>query len=153
MSSDNHRTAPGDLALVHAFLNTTVPGDGRERFDTRGRLQDWLAKRSLITPSTPVSAGDFDTVIYLRTALRTLLGSSDDRLRREQLDMINSIVARMPLVLRFDDQGRPQLVPGKPGVSGAIAQILAAVVVGHAEGSWSRLKQCRNRECQRVFYD
>jgi predicted RNA-binding Zn ribbon-like protein len=153
MSRHDHPTAPGDLALVHAFLNTTIAASARERFDTPDRMQDWLAKRSLMPSTAPISPGEFETVLTLRNALRALLASSDDQVRRKQLDMINSIVERAPLIVRFDDPGTPRLLPGQSGISGAIAQILTAIIAGQAEGAWSRMKLCRNPECQRVFYD
>jgi predicted RNA-binding Zn ribbon-like protein len=145
-----HATAPGDLALVHAFLNTTFAEGSRERFDTPERLHDWLAKRSLILPTEPVSRRDFEAVRALRDALRAMIAG---RIEPEQRDALNRMTARAPLVLHFDNKAQPLLVPDSGGVPGAIARILAAIVAGEREGGWSRLKQCRNRECQRVFYD
>jgi predicted RNA-binding Zn ribbon-like protein len=152
-SVNEHRTAPGELAVVHAFLNTTFANGSRERFDTPERLQDWLVKRSLLSAATRVSRTDLDTVRALRTALRTILGPDDDQVRQHQLEALNGIVRQVPLMMRFDDAGRPGLVPGGSGVQGAIGHILAAIAMGQAEGLWSRMKRCRNEECQQVFYD
>jgi predicted RNA-binding Zn ribbon-like protein len=145
-----HATAPGELAQVHAFLNTTFAEGSRERFDTPERLHDWLAKRSLIEPTTSVSLDDFQTVLALRDALRVLIAGG---IAPEQRDALNRMAARAPLLLNFGAEGSPFLMPGAEGVPGAIARILAAIVAAEREGNWSRLKQCRNRECQRVFYD
>jgi len=148
-----HRIAPGELALVHGFLNTTFADGSRERFDTPERLRDWLTKRALVPAETPVSRDDFNTVLALRSALRAMLGSGDDRERLQQLGVINAIVERVPLVLQFDAAARPRVAPSRAGVQGAVGHILAAIATGEATGAWSRLKQCRNRECQRIFYD
>jgi predicted RNA-binding Zn ribbon-like protein len=143
--------APGGLGLVHAFLNTVVADGSRERFDTPERVRDWLAKRSLIEAATPVSRDDFAMLRALRGQLRAVLGS--DAPAAGRFDAVNALVGRAPLVLRFDATGLPGLVPGASGVRGAMATLLAAIATARADGTWSRLKQCRNPGCQRIYYD
>jgi len=92
--------------------------DRGERFDTPERLQDWLLKRSLVPAATQLSRTDLDIVRALRTALRTILGPGDDQVRQHQLEVLNGIVRQVPLVLQFDDAGRPRLAPGGSGVQG-----------------------------------
>ena len=150
-SGHDHRTAPGALAVVHAFLNTWHADGPRERFDSPARLQDWLAKRGLIAPATPVSATDFDAVCRLRAGLRVLLGSAGRR-AADPMEL-NRLIRKARLTVQFDAAGQPHLAPDGVGVQAALARILAAIAVGQTEGTWSRLKLCRNGECQRIFYD
>ncbi len=148
-----HRTAPGELALVHAFLNTWHADGPRERLENPERMQDWLAKRALILQAVPVSQAEFDRVRRLRDGLRQIIGDSGAEMPRGELDKLNQLARDARLVVHFDAEGAPQLVPEGSGVQVAIARILAAIATGHVEGTWSRLKLCRNAECQRVFYD
>jgi predicted RNA-binding Zn ribbon-like protein len=146
-----HGTAPGELALVHAFLNTCHADGPRERFDSPERLQDWLAKRSLIAPDTQVSRSDYNAVRQFRDALRELIAGQGNTLQKSSL--LNRLAQKAPLIVRFDETGTPLLSPAGTGVPAAIATILARIMAGAADGTWYRLKLCRNAECQRVFYD
>jgi predicted RNA-binding Zn ribbon-like protein len=146
----SHSAAPGELALVHAFLNTWHADGPRERFDSPERMRDWLAKRSLISRTDTVSRREFELIRQLRTALRAMIADARGGTKREEL---NTLMQKALLVVQFDLNGRPTLAPARSGVQGAIARILAAIVAGEAEGNRQRLKVCRNVDCQRVFYD
>jgi predicted RNA-binding Zn ribbon-like protein len=56
----------------------------------------------------------------------------------------------------FDPSGEPRLRPAegmKDGVGKAMALMLAAVMRSAVEGTWRRLKACRNEGCRWAFYD
>jgi predicted RNA-binding Zn ribbon-like protein len=143
--------APGDLALVHAFLNTRNAAGPRERFDSPERLEDWLRKRALVAADAHISEADFTTVRALRETLRELIAAPvDTTAAREKA---NAIAQSAPLVVRFDADAQPGLEPAGPGAAGAMARILAIIATARSDGTWQRMKLCRNHECQRVFYD
>lgn len=82
----------------------------------------------------------------MREGLRALLfdGSSPE---------LAELARALPLVLDFDHVP-PQLVPRDPGtVNAALASLLAAISASVADGTWSRLKACRNPGCQWAYYD
>jgi predicted RNA-binding Zn ribbon-like protein len=54
---------------------------------------------------------------------------------------------------RFDPAGGWHLDPGAGGVDGAMARLAAVVVDAMGDGTWSRLKPCRNHGCRWLFYD
>jgi predicted RNA-binding Zn ribbon-like protein len=54
---------------------------------------------------------------------------------------------------RFDPAGGWHLDPGADGVDGAMARLAAVVVDAMGDGTWSRLKPCRNHGCRWLFYD
>ena len=147
------RTAPGELALVHAFLNTWHADGPRERLESPERLRDWLVKRSLLAPAARVSVAEFEGVRRLRDGLRRLIGTPADGVAAAELEAINRLGRKMPLVVQFDAAGNPRLEPGGSGVQIAVARILAGIAAGRIEGTWPRLKLCRNVGCQRIFYD
>ena len=60
------------------------------------------------------------------------------------------------LRVSFDRSGEPRLSPaeGKGNeVDKAMASMLAAVVRSAVDGTWGRLKACRNEGCKWAFYD
>jgi predicted RNA-binding Zn ribbon-like protein len=148
-----HATAPGELGLVHAFLNTWHADGPRERFDSPERMQDWLTKRGLMTPGALVSRKEFETVRHFRDALRASIGADGEDARAGPTGQLNELARKALLLVQFDAAGRPGLAPAGSGVPAALARILAAIIAGEAEGTWCRMKRCGNAECQRVFYD
>ena len=149
------KTAPGELALVHAFLNTWDMAGPRERFDSPERVQSWFAKRSLIGPSAVLTKSDFEVVLKLRNALRTVLAaaSHEQPVDRKSVWDLNHAAEAFPLIVNFDQQGMPELLPTGSGVTAALGRILAIIATSAFDGTWHRLKICRNPDCQRTFFD
>ncbi|MDN5005480.1 CGNR zinc finger domain-containing protein [Bradyrhizobium sp. GCM10027634] len=149
------KTAPGELELVHAFLNTWDMAGPRERFDSPERMQSWLAKRSLIGPAATLTKGDFEVVLKLRDGLRRVLGatSHEQSADRKSVWDLNHVAETFPLIVNFDQQGMPGLLPTGSGVTAALGRILAIIATSALDGTWHRLKICRNSDCQRTFFD
>jgi predicted RNA-binding Zn ribbon-like protein len=55
--------------------------------------------------------------------------------------------------VRFDADGGSALAPEQGGVDLALAPIYDAVFCAMTEGTWQRLKACREDTCQWAFYD
>ena len=47
----------------------------------------------------------------------------------------------------------PALAPSATGVDGLLGRVLAVAYGAMVDGSWSRLKACRNHGCRWAFYD
>ncbi len=146
--------APGELAVVQAFLNSVDLEDGIERFDSPTNLTRWLADHGLLESTRVLTARDLSRVIAFREALRDLLTS------HEELDAAADAAARLTdalngamLAVDVDPNGAVQLVPAAEGIDGALARLMAIVYRAEIEGTWQRLKPCRNRQCRWVFYD
>jgi predicted RNA-binding Zn ribbon-like protein len=127
---------PDQLALVGAFVNTLDVEEGTDE------LAQWLAARG------PVGAADFDLALALRTALRAELTNHDGATGAE----LDRLVADLPMRARFAEDG-VGLVPIGEGVRGALAEVVAEVVLAQRDGAWSRLKICREDTCQYAYYD
>jgi len=52
-----------------------------------------------------------------------------------------------------DEDGRAELAPAAGGVDSSLARLLAIISSAMADGTWSRLKACRDDDCQWAFYD
>jgi predicted RNA-binding Zn ribbon-like protein len=57
------------------------------------------------------------------------------------------------LGVRFDKTGQAALEPHATGLDAALGAILAVVARSMLDGSWSRLKVCRDDTCRWAFYD
>ena len=153
---DPTKPAPGELRLVQLFVNSAEPNEGREDISDAASLGRWLVRHDLLgeTEVGTVTEGDRSRVVTLREALRDLLGANAG----EALDPAASAVldaesARVPLRVRISGDGRVSLAPGRAGIDGAVARVLAAIAAASIEGTWWRLKACRDDTCRFAFYD
>ena len=87
----------------------------------------------------------------MREAFRELLIANNARrpVPDEAAETLERAAERSRLTLRLSPSA--ELVPLAHGVDGALGRVLAAALGSMWEGSWSRLKACRN--CHWAFYD
>jgi predicted RNA-binding Zn ribbon-like protein len=129
---DIPRAAPEPLRQVQLFINSV---DLEHEVDW---LPGWLAERGL--------AGDRDRAVELREALRRLVMANNGRaLEPEAVAVVNRSARRLSLEL--DGEGRLSVAAGGDALDAVVAVALGAML----DGSWSRLKACRN--CRWSFYD
>jgi predicted RNA-binding Zn ribbon-like protein len=150
--------APGELALVQAFINSHYDLEvehGADLFATPQGLKRWLLARGLIAPRTPVSAGDRERALAVREALREL-AQANNGIRSLEATAARSLSAAAVgacVELRFNN-GRPTFVPQRGGgVPAALGLIVALTAQAMLEGTWSRLKVCPGEDCGWAFYD
>ena len=148
------KPAPGGLAFVQGFINTRDIEEETEALSTPGELQAWLRARGLQVGDDPLVPGDLERAVAVREALRAMaLANSGEPLDPEAVATLNRAAARAGVRVRFDREGRAELVPKGEGVDAALGAILAAVQAAEADGTWRRLKACRNHTCGWAFYD
>jgi predicted RNA-binding Zn ribbon-like protein len=145
--------APGELEVVRQFLNTHDVEDGIDEIASPDALRAWLAAQGL--ESGPgIGGDDVQRAAAMRESLRALtFANNGEPLAPEAIPTLNSIAAGARLLVRFDDQGHTVLEPAGQGVEAALGELLAIVVRAIAEGTWKRLKACREDTCQWAFYD
>lgn len=147
---------PDELAVVLDFANTVDfrnfgRYEPREFLPDRESLDAWLVHRGF--PRTRSSEADFAQAMDLRASIR-VLAKSHQRGHAESEGVRDFRRAfDLPLHARLDDRGEFDLVGAQEGARGALADILARVVLAAARGSWSRVKMCSAPDCQVVFYD
>jgi predicted RNA-binding Zn ribbon-like protein len=129
---DVPKAAPEPLREVQQFVNSV---DLEHELDW---LPDWLAERGL--------TDELERARALREALRALvLANNGVALEEHAVELVNGAAARLPLQLGAD--GRLNVGAGRDALDGVVATALGAML----DGSWSRLKACRN--CCWSFYD
>jgi predicted RNA-binding Zn ribbon-like protein len=148
---DVPNAAPGALRLVQELVNTVDKEHGREWLGSSRELEGWLRDRSL--PAERVTRADLRRVHALRDALRPLLAANNMRnpVPDAALAELGRAASRARLTLAFDGAGGARLVAAAGSVDGAIGTILVSVYESMSDGSWQRLKACRN--CSWAFYD
>jgi predicted RNA-binding Zn ribbon-like protein len=129
---DVPKAAPEPLRQVQLLVNSV---------DLHNQLEwlpDWLASRGL--------SGEQERALQLREALRSLvLANNGLPLDSAAIETVNR--AAGGVALKLDDRGQPHLEPAKD----ALDEIVAIVFRAMLDGSWRRLKACRN--CRWCFYD
>jgi predicted RNA-binding Zn ribbon-like protein len=138
---DIPQAAPEPLRLVQLFVNTVDREHGREWIGTVRELRGWLQERGL--RSSGVDSAQLARAHELREALRELLlANNGERWNRRAL----AVVARSDVAVTLADAGAVTL-----GGSSPLDDIVAVAYGAMIDGSWSRLKACRN--CRWAFYD
>ena len=134
---DVPKAAPEPLRLVQRLVNTVDHENDREWIGTAAELADFLG--------CDEAEVDVERAHELREALRMLLRANNGApLDADALAAVNRVAAGLRLSL--DGGGRV--------VSGAedpLARIVAVAFGAMLEGTWPRLKACRN--CKWAFYD
>src|SRR5439155_4301173 len=148
------RPAPGDLELVRAFVNTRDIEERREQLSTPGELHGWLVGHGLLAPDEAAGGADLRRALKLREALRAVLlannGAPVDGAAAETLD---AAARHARLGARFRRDGCAALEPAAHGIDAALGRLLAVVYAAMLDGTWLRLKACRNADCHWIFYD
>jgi predicted RNA-binding Zn ribbon-like protein len=128
------------------------PEEEREGLRSPERLRAWLVGRGLLGSEGTVNELDRQLTIQVRNALRSAV-SANSRPARDRSDPVGRSFEVLPLVVRFGETSKPDLVSGEGGVKGALGTILADVVVAASTGSWKRMKICAAEDCRWAYYD
>ena len=148
---DVPNAAPGALRLVQELVNSVDKEHGREWLATPAELEAWLETRRL--HGGRVTTAGLARVHAFRDALRPLLVANNERaaVPEPALRELEGAARRGRLTLVFEPAGKARLIAEATSVDAAIGTILASVYDAMADGSWQRLKACRN--CRWAFYD
>jgi predicted RNA-binding Zn ribbon-like protein len=147
-------SAPEPLALVQDFLNTLDLEGEAEQLAGAGELRAWLTGRGLLDRAARVSDDDLERALAVRAGLRELaMANADLPVDNAPIRALNLALDPALLQARFDPAGGWRLDPGRSGVDGALARLAAVVIDAMGDGTWTRLKPCRNHDCRWLFYD
>jgi predicted RNA-binding Zn ribbon-like protein len=145
--------APGDLELVRRFVNTRDPEAATDDIASPAGARRWLSDHGLIARSARLGPADLRRVVDVRESLRALLLANNGAdLPDASLATLDRAARRAGLVVRFTG-GAARLEPVATGADAAIGTLLGTVFTAMADGTWSRLKACRDDACQWAFYD
>jgi predicted RNA-binding Zn ribbon-like protein len=138
---DLPNAAPEPLRTVQRFVNTIDLSHDREW------LTGWLAEQGLDAVSEP----ELDRVRTVREAIRELLYANNGHtVEGDPLPLLDTAARAAELTIDFEGRA---LVPRADGVDGVLGRVLVVCFATMEDGTWSRLKCCRNRNCRWSFYD
>jgi predicted RNA-binding Zn ribbon-like protein len=151
---DHPKAAPDQLDHVRVFVNTLDVETGEEQLADPAALTQWFSERGLLTDDEPLSDADVRQAQSMREALRKLLLAHNGApLDPAAVDAVNAAAKSAELVVRFDEHGHASLVPVRAGIDAALGRLIAIVYAAMADGTWERLKACREDTCEWAFYD
>ncbi len=133
--------APPPLRLVQRFVNTSNHETGRELLRTPAELAARFSNEGLEVPAATRS--DLRRARSLREEVRRIAGT------RAVTDALDDAARRAKLTIAF--AATPRLEPQAGGVDGALGVVAAVAYDAMRDGSWERLKTCRN--CGWAFWD
>jgi CGNR zinc finger len=144
--------APGGLGLVQDFLNTIAIYDYPDLLADATLAEDWAAKA--VRAWSAVRGGDAQPPSLTDAdlaRLRALRGTITKLVTGEPTDGrgAGSVSASFAL----SDAGDVRLEPSGSGWRWLASALWGEILLGQQEGTWRRLKQCRNHQCGSTFYD
>ncbi|MBV8163146.1 MAG: CGNR zinc finger domain-containing protein [Candidatus Eremiobacteraeota bacterium] len=144
--------APGELRLVQDFINAWDLW-GVDRHSKPSTLEQWLSDHRLPGAENLTDA-DVRHAVAVREALRDLAAANDGAsVSKEVADTLSRAARSAHLGVQFDHSGHAALEPHASGLDAALGVILAVVARSMLDGSWARLKVCRDDTCRWAFYD
>jgi predicted RNA-binding Zn ribbon-like protein len=148
---DVPKAAPQPLRLVQAFVNTVDLENEREWLADAAALEVWARERDIVSAGTRFTNRDLRQALELREAFRALLAANRDRRRdAAALALLTETARAARLSVVFAGES-PKLEPEANGIDGLCGQLVSVAVTAMLDGSWARLKACRN--CRWAFFD
>ena len=148
------KPAPMPLLVVQSFVNTReVDMETDLLLDDELTARAWLTDAGLLDPG--VLEIDLTETRALRENIRTLLvhNGSGPSPPAAGLGAMERIAERCRFRPGVDATGRVQLDPAADRALAPAARLLLIIRDAQRDGTWQRLKACRNDECQWAFYD
>lgn len=146
-------SAPHPLDIVQSFLNSVDLEDGPDAFATIDGLAAWIQEQLEAAPFSLTEA-DCERAVVVREALRdVLMEHSEHAPARDATDRLNMALEGISLTIEFDDSSTPGLVERGHGLDAVFAALMRIVYTASIDGTWQRLKVCRNEACRWAFYD
>ncbi|MFI9511171.1 CGNR zinc finger domain-containing protein [Nocardia sp. NPDC052566] len=151
---------PAGAARLVAFVNTRH-ADG-DHLGTPAQLTAWLHTNGLLPHEVTATEAERDRARRVREGIRALFARNNAEPvaspRPDGLDpAAHAELAALTqdLTLTVDvTELPPRLVPtSEAPVDRALATLLADIAAAAGDGSWTRLKTCREPSCRWAFYD
>ena len=151
---DHPKAAPDELDLIRLFVNTYDVEEKKDELTDSEATAAWFAEHELLLPDVPLTPEDVRQARAMREAFRKLLlAHNGGSLDPKAVDAVNAAAKSAELVVRFESDGEARLVPVRPGIDGALGQLVAIAYRAMECGTWERLKACADPTCEWAFYD
>jgi predicted RNA-binding Zn ribbon-like protein len=153
MLDESRAEVSGPLDRVQDFINSEDLDQRTDALTTPDELTSWLVMRGLLEESEQADARDLEVARRVREALRALaLANNGGAPSSAPWTILNGASVAAGMQVRFGPEGA-QLAPSSGGVAGALGRLLVDVYAAMQDGTWQRLKACRDSRCHWAFYD
>ena len=149
---DVPKAAPQPLRLVQSFVNTVDLENEREWLGDPAALAAWARERDLAPAGARFTRRDLRQARELREAFRALLAANRDRKRdAAALGAAHERSRARRSCPSSSSTARRSSSPAADGIDRLCGQLVSVAVTAMLDGSWERLKACRN--CRWAFFD
>ena len=136
---------------MRQFVNTRDIDDDLDDIASPAALEGWLGEHGL--SAGPATGRDVARFADVREGLRALMLANNGEPRdRDAIARLDEVAATVPVSVRFGDD-YCALEPEGKGLDGALGSILGLVHTAMRDGTFQRLKACREHTCAWAFYD
>jgi predicted RNA-binding Zn ribbon-like protein len=143
--------APGSLAIVQKFINSTEMPDGVDELRTAELASGWL--RDTVGVDLTVSEKDRERLIATREAMRDLLEAhTGENVDPAVAVRLERLLGRAPLRPVLSVEGATLTVNCR-GIDSFLGMLSTAIVEATLLGTWPRLKVCRSDSCRWAYFD
>lgn len=148
------KPAPMPLLLVQSFVNTYEADTGVDLLGDLETGRTWLTETGLLD-GDPLTSAELESVRNVRESIRALLvhNGDGDRPSSAQLEPLRAMAATSLFRPLLVDEGLIELRAEFGTDSVSLADLILVIRDAQRDGSWRRLKACRNDECRWAFYD
>jgi predicted RNA-binding Zn ribbon-like protein len=150
------KPAPPRLRPLQAFVNTRDLDEGWDLLSELRTARGWLRREGLLGAEAAFDEAALIELRRVREALCSLLrhNNGGPAPTPRDLEPLRRLAASSRPRLRVDREGRFELgALSGGGLREGLVGLLVAARDAQADGSWSRLKVCRNDECAWAFFD
>lgn len=143
--------APGNLVLVHGFLNTWSEELGIEDFKTLSSTEAWLRDVALWTAADEITSEQHQKLVNFRNELRAWI------LDRTHTQPLQALASGVSFEAVFDPTDGVSFRVKDNGTQGVIDVVIGKLITiiskSQQNGSWDRLKCCDLPTCGWAYYD
>jgi len=148
---DLPKAAPDPLEIVRRFVNTVDHEHGREWLPSPEALRAWYEENGL-EPGSALDEHDLRRALEVREAIRSLARANNGgSVQREAVSTLNHALRAARVEVALDAGGAPSVAAHASAVDGVLGRLLTVVLAAMLDGSWARMKSCR--QCGWLFYD
>jgi predicted RNA-binding Zn ribbon-like protein len=150
------KPAPQPLLLVQAFINTRDDDAGTDLLAGLQTGAGWLREAGLVAGAGEVTPDGLRQAREVREGLRALLAqnSGGPLPGPAELAPLGALARASRPRLEVTPDGQVLLAGGPPGeLAAGLAGLLIIVRDAQRQGTWPRLKACKNPDCRWAFYD
>jgi predicted RNA-binding Zn ribbon-like protein len=148
------KPAPLPLLVVQSFVNTWEADAGTDLLaDDDHAALEWLREAGLHNAGT--EEVDLAQAKDLRESIRALLvhNGGGPPPAPTRLAALRAVAEQSRFAPVVDAGGHVELRPDAAAAPASLARLLLIIRDAQRDGTWERLKACRNDECLWAFYD